>query len=174
MKALKAPEWKTPYNHDTLADAMETGTKNTDPSLTQQSHAEDADINTIVRRFGLTGQLPNIPVPPTYQDFQDVMDYQQAQNKIAEANASFYLLPAPLRAQFNNDPGTWLREVDAATENGNIQRLSEMGLQIDPDLLRSDLKATPPNPPTGEQPKAPAEPSKTATEPVSVSTVTNK
>ncbi|WNK14997.1 MAG: internal scaffolding protein [Microvirus sp.] len=159
---MKDPFFKTPFNHDTLADAQAGGLICKDKSKTQQSQADDADINTIVRRFGLTGELPAMPMPPTYQDFADVFDYQSAQNTIAEANASFYLLPAAVRSRFNNDTGLWLNAIDKAVEEGNLGRLAEMGIAL-PETAPEPLAKPTPQPPTGGATEGATAPSKSAT-----------
>ena len=43
-----------------------------------QSQRDEADINTIVRRFGLSGELPQGVRAPTYGDFEDIVDFQAA------------------------------------------------------------------------------------------------
>lgn len=87
----------------------ETGEVTLTPSLAKQSFADECDINTIVRRFGLNGQLPVGVRMPTYADFLDVPTYQEAMNAIIEANASFSSMPAEVRARFMNDPARFVQ-----------------------------------------------------------------
>lgn len=96
-----------------------------DPSLTQQSAKEDADINTIVRRFGITGSMPVGLVPPTFQDFEDVFDYQSALHVVMDAQDRFMAMPAEVRARFGNDPQ---RFVEFASDSKNLDAMIEMGL----------------------------------------------
>lgn len=71
---------------------------------TQQQFKEEADINTLVRRFGLTGKLPdNVRVPVT-GDFTDVKDFQTSLNAVINAQNSFMELPSAIRKRFANDP----------------------------------------------------------------------
>lgn len=44
-------------------------THNTDPSLADQSQAKETDINVIVGRYGISGQLPQSGAQPMYGDF---------------------------------------------------------------------------------------------------------
>lgn len=74
-------------------------------SLTVQSAKDDADINVLVRRFGVTGSMPRPNMQPFYGDFSGVTDYQTALNQVMEADAAFEQLPAELRSRFHNDPG---------------------------------------------------------------------
>ena len=75
---------RTPYNYDTDEASEASGLKCLDESKTKQSFQEEADINTIVRRFGLTGQLPSGIQAPTYGDFTEVTDFHTAMNAIAK------------------------------------------------------------------------------------------
>lgn len=71
---------------------------------TVQSGKDDSDINVIVRRFKLSGQLPPVKAEPFYGDFSEVEDYHSAMNKILEARSAFMELPAETRKRFSNDP----------------------------------------------------------------------
>jgi len=95
------------------------------PSLTQQSQTQDADINQIVKRFGLTGQLPDNLKTPTYDDWTDVMDYEGALNRVRDAQDNFMKMPAGIRSRFDNDPQKFL---EYATDPKNMDGLREMGL----------------------------------------------
>lgn len=94
------------------------------PTLTQQSQADDADINTIVKRFGLTGQLPTNLRTPQYGDFTGINDYASALKAVAQAADEFMRIPAHIRIKFDNDPQTFL-EFCANPEN--LPALKEMG-----------------------------------------------
>lgn len=113
------------FNYDREAASIETGLLCSDPSLTQQQFAEDADINTIVRRFGITGQMPTGLRTPTYGDFEGVTDFRSALAAIDAAEASFMALPGHVRADFNNDPGLF---VDFCSDPTNLSKLRELGL----------------------------------------------
>lgn len=75
------------------------------PSRVKPEFAEDCDINVIVRRFGLTGQVPaNVRMPLT-GDFSAALDFHSANNLVLEARDSFDRLPGDLRKRFGFDPG---------------------------------------------------------------------
>lgn len=120
-------KFNTGYNFDGDVISFQTGLKCEDESLTLQSHAEDADINTIVRRFGVTGQLPSGVAAPTYGDFEGIFDYQSAMNAIRAADESFMEMPADVRARFANDPAQF---VDFCSNPDNIEELRKMGLAL--------------------------------------------
>lgn len=102
-----------PFNYDADAVSDATGLACLDESLAQQQFAEEVDINTIVRRFGLTGEMPDSPVMPTFGDFTDaVTDYQTALNMLNAAQDSFMQFPAEVRARFHNDPQEMMQFLD--------------------------------------------------------------
>lgn len=113
------------YDPDPLS--LGTGTANSDPSLTDQSQAVEADINTIVQRFKLTGEIPvsqRTPFPMDV-DFDEIFDYQEAQHAILRARASFASLPAEVRTTFQNDA---LAFADFASDPKNLEKLQGWGL----------------------------------------------
>lgn len=92
---------------------------------TQQQFAEEADINTIVRRFGLTGELPENVRVPVSGDFTGVVDFKSAMDAVASAQSAFMELPAALRARFENDPQ---RLMDFMAVEKNLDEARELGL----------------------------------------------
>lgn len=119
------PFFRTPYNYDRDAASIEAGLACLDPSLTQQQFVDDADINTIVARFGLTGQMPENLRFPEYGDFTGINNLQDALNVGRAAQEQFMLIPPEVRAEFNNDPAVFL---DAVHDERNLPRLRELGL----------------------------------------------
>lgn len=95
---------RTEFNYDMDAVSKETGLLCDDPSMAIQSAAEDADINTIVRRFGLTGELPGDIKMPQSGDYAGVGDFQSAMNVVRAAQEEFLRVPAEVRARFSHDP----------------------------------------------------------------------
>lgn len=101
------------------------GTVNNEESKTIQSGKDDADINVMMRRFGVTGMIPQVPVPPTYKEFSEVFDYQSAMNLVLAGQKSFMALNADVRERFNNDPAKFLAFVE---NTANDDELRKMGL----------------------------------------------
>lgn len=122
---MKTTFLRTEFNYNTNEVSEETGLKCEDPSRTLQSAKEETDINTIVKRFGLTGQLPEGMRAPTYGDFTDVVDFHTAMNAVAQAGEAFDRLPASIRDRFNNDPGLF---VDFCSDDKNRAEAEKMGL----------------------------------------------
>jgi len=96
-----------------------------DPGRTQQSFAEEVDINTIVRRFGVGAPLPPGPLPEHFGDFGPPMDFQTAMNRVVQARESFDRMPAAVRSEFDNDAG---RFVSFCQDPGNFDQLEKWGL----------------------------------------------
>jgi phage internal scaffolding protein len=97
----------------------------TRPSRTQQSFRDECDINNILRKFNVTGQLPVGSVQPQYGDFSGITDYQSALNAVMAAQDSFLELPAKIRAKFDNDPALF---VEFASDEANRDEMKAMGL----------------------------------------------
>lgn len=118
---------RTIGNYDPDQASDETALTCHDPSLTRQSEKEEADINTIVRNFGVTGRLPESIRVPTYGDFDQVNDFQSAMEAINQANRSFLAMPAETRARFFNDPQVFL---EFCSDSRNLDEMRKMGLAV--------------------------------------------
>lgn len=116
---------RTPYNYDRRASAKACALVCLDDSLASQSSKDESDINVIVRRFNVSGQMPQSLKLPTYGDFDGVMDYGSALRSIREADAAFMRLPADVRVRFGNDPA---RFVGFCSDAKNLPELRKMGL----------------------------------------------
>lgn len=119
------PHIRTRYNYDIRAAGQACALICEDPSLAQQHAKEDADINTLVRRFGITGTMPQLDRIPLQGDFHDITDFHTAANKILEAEQTFMTLPAELRKRFENDPHKFL---DFTSDEANREEMGKLGL----------------------------------------------
>lgn len=117
------------YSEDFDGDgfSIATGLKCVDASLTQQSQKEEADINTLVKRFGVTGLMPQGVAVPQYKDFDDVFDFQSAMNVINEAKHSFMQMPGAIRRRFGDDPQQFL---EFCGDKDNLDEMRKMGLAL--------------------------------------------
>ncbi len=116
---------RTPYNYDTMEASDASGLSCPEPTLAQQNQKDECDINTIVRRFGLTGELPSNVRVPRYGDFEAATDYHTAMNAVIAANEAFMQLPADVRTRFNNDPASL---VDFVSDDNNRAEAERLGL----------------------------------------------
>lgn len=110
----------------------ETGEVVEDKGFTQQEFALDSDINEIVRRFGLTGRLPDVVNVPQYGDFVGITDYHSAMLALRRADESFMEMPAEVRARFNNDPQYMMEFLDNAD---NRDEAVKLGLVSEPPVV---------------------------------------
>lgn len=79
---------------------------------TKQSHKDETDINSIMKRFEKTGMIEFINShEPKYGDVT-AMDYQTSMQNVAQANEMFADLPAKVRDRFDNDPAELLEFLD--------------------------------------------------------------
>lgn len=117
-------------NYSTDAASLESGLA-IDPadSVVQQQFADECDINTIVRRFGLTGELPNGVSMPLSGDFTSATDFQSSMNLIRQAQESFLELPATVRERFNNDPA---RVINFLEDPSNRDEAIKLGIVSKP------------------------------------------
>lgn len=120
---------RSPYNYDMdAASDASAMVDNGEPSPTVQSEKDNSDINTIVKRFGLTGAVPSNPRLPLEEDFMEVTDYHSAMNAIRNAERSFMQIPAEIRAKFDNDPQKF---ADFCLDPENLDEIDKLGLAND-------------------------------------------
>lgn len=129
------------YNYDADDVSFSTGVVCLEEEgKTQQQFADDADINTIVRRFGLTGELPDVVSVPRSGDFTDVVDYQTALNAVRKAEEGFMELPGDVRYRFRNDPQMLLefmedgRNYEEALRLGLVNKRAEVTRDVVPPV----------------------------------------
>lgn len=115
--------------YDADAVSEETGLRCEDVSKAVQSQKDEADINVIVRNFGLTGKIPEGIRVPEFGDFEFVGDYRTAIEAVRAADASFMALPAEVRSRFENDPQRFL---EFCADAGNLEEMRKLGLAVAP------------------------------------------
>lgn len=117
--------FKTAYK---LGDDEILATFNTEESLTNQADAQEADINIIVKKYGITGQMPQVTgLTPLYGDFTNADDYRTMLEKVNAAKDAFQQIPAHIRKEFDNDPAKF---VQFAADKKNIEKLREWKLAV--------------------------------------------
>lgn len=98
---------------------------------TQQQFADEVNINTIVRRFGLTGEVPNGIAMPMSADFTAATDFHTAMNLVRQAQESFMELPAATRDRFGNDPGAVLAFLENADNREEAIKLGMIAAPVE-------------------------------------------
>lgn len=125
------------FSYDADAVSRETGLAIDEAeSVVQQQFAEECDINTIVKRFGLTGELPNGVGMPVSGDFTGVSDFHTAMTLVRQAQEGFMQLSADVRERFANDPARVL----AFLENPeNREEAIKLGIVAKPPEVERDV-----------------------------------
>lgn len=138
-------KWRHQYDEKADAEARECSASCPEgESLTQQHHMEDADLNVLVRRFGVeTAAVPPMAQDARYYgDVSDVPDLRAVMEIAREAKDRFMQLDPRLRARFHNDPRL-LHEFVTDPENG--PECVRLGLLVDPAaVVEPEVKLTVP------------------------------
>lgn len=121
---------RSAFNYDRDLASDESALSEFDVSQTKQAFKEECDINTIVRRFGLTGMLPEGVRMPTFSDFGSLGDFHGAMNAIARANEAFDAMPAEIRSRFANDPQAFVSFCSDAKNAAEAARLGLIDAQV--------------------------------------------
>lgn len=127
---------RSAFNYDTDQASQEAATVIEGESLAQQQFKEECDINTIVERFGLTGELPENLRLPVSGDFTGVVDFKTAMDAVSSAQSAFMQLPGHLRARFENDPQRLMRFLE---NDKNRAEAEELGLVVKPPEKTRDV-----------------------------------
>lgn len=136
---VEGPFIRNGWNYDRNATSQQTGLAcDPEEDVTQQQFAEECDINTIVSRFGLTGQLPENPRMPYEGDFTTVTDFTTAMNSVVAAREAFMEFPAHVRAEFDNDPQKMIAFI---SDDKNRAKAIELGFIPKPPEKTRDAVA---------------------------------
>lgn len=142
---------RSPFDYDGDMVSEETGLECKDVTLTQQSGKEEADINTLVKRFGLTGELPQNVRMPMEEEFVGAMTFRESMNVIREAEVAFMEMPAHVRERFNHDPGNLVAFVSVPENHDEARKLGlvvpEAAPVVDEPLLVQVVPAIVPGAP---------------------------
>lgn len=97
------------------------------PSLTDQSMAEECDVNRILERYQRTGVMDHINrFEGSYGDFLDApTDYQTAINQVMAADDAFATLPSAVRRRFSNSVSDFLL---FCSDDRNRDEMQSLGL----------------------------------------------
>lgn len=122
---VRTPFLRTAYNYDMDHASLETALICEVETRAKQEFKDECDINVIVERFGLTGELPQGVSIPFQADFEEVFDYQSALNMLIAAEEAFMQYPADIRARFQNDPEQFVAFV---SDEANKDQVKAWGL----------------------------------------------
>jgi phage internal scaffolding protein len=135
-------KFKTGYG-----DRKRAGFQTTGESLTQQSHAQAADVRNIIKQYDRTGLIANVNKGiAQYGDYSEINEYSEALNMVRHANENFEKLPSHIREQFNNNAGLFF---EFATNPKNSEEMIKMGLKEAPERseeVPTESESAPPAP----------------------------
>jgi len=89
------------YKGLSSSKALDTG----EDTPVQQHMRDEVDINTIVRRFGITRDMPAGIPGGVFGDFTGIEDFASAVAAVERARSGFMSLDPAVRERFNHDPG---------------------------------------------------------------------
>lgn len=95
-------------------------------SMTKQSHAKEADINYIVKKYHKTGILEHWRKNEPEYGFANSETFHESMNIITKAQNMFDELPSNAREYFNHSPANFLDFVN--DPETNISKMRELGL----------------------------------------------
>lgn len=120
---------------------------------TQQHFKNEANINSIMRRYKTTGTLVDPLAPrrgnPMYGDFSQVSDFQSAQNALIEAENAFMSLPSEIRRRFQNNPAEFLKFLENPE---NREEAIKLGLIEKPEPMKAPKASADPEPAPSKEP----------------------
>ncbi|AXH75464.1 MAG: internal scaffolding protein [Microviridae sp.] len=123
----------------------------TGPGRTKQSFKDECDINTIMRRYQLTGEIAHLSQrSPIFGDFPE-MDFNQAMAIVVQARENFSQLPAEVRDRFANDPArllAFLQDPDNREEGIKLGLLRKPEPPAKPPVAPPTVSPTVTPPPT--------------------------
>lgn len=164
---FKPPTFLAAYAYDTEELSNATAYVETMESLTVQSMAEEADINVLMHRYGITGKMPDNPRLPQYGDFTQITSYRDAVQAIMNAEEGFMELTARVRARFDNDPQQLLEFIDnpanraEAITLGLIKEQPQNAINVNPSQTPgADARAPAPGSATNGVPAGGSPPAK--------------
>ena len=88
---------RSAYTFDSDAVSNDTALDCGDEAVTQQSFKDECDINILLAKFAVTGQLPENVRVPQYVDFEEAFDFHSSMNVIRAAEEAFNAMPAAYR-----------------------------------------------------------------------------
>lgn len=107
----------------------------TGKGITEQAHKRQCDMNYILRDYAKTGLIKHAHKNQGRYDDVSSIDFQTAQNIVADAKSMFDALPALTRAEFGHDVSRFL---EFARDPDNGTRMQELGITAGIDGIDKD------------------------------------
>lgn len=100
-------------------------TVETGQGLTEQAHKQECDINYILKDYARTGFMKHANQNAGQYDDVTSVDFQEAMNTVANVKSLFEGLPSGVRAEFGNNPSSFL---DYVQNPANSEALAQRGI----------------------------------------------
>lgn len=114
----------------------------TEPPLTIQSAKDECDINQIMNRYRLGGEINHVNrAQAHYGDFSSGQDFTTAYTRIANAEQAFAELPAHIRDMFGNDPEAFLYKMEDPEFRKKLEEENVFDQEVGP--IANELKRAP-------------------------------
>lgn len=120
--------------------------------ITKQADADNANINTIMEKWAIHGDVPLNGRTPTYGDFTNAGDFHSALNKIMAAKQDFSELPAYVRRHVDHDAGKFLDMVFDPERRGELEELGLVPERAPASAPPATEAPEPPTPPVPDPP----------------------
>nr|WAE43591.1 MAG: internal scaffolding protein [Microviridae sp.] len=120
-----------------------------EPKMTDQSYAQQCDINVIMAQYAKTGMLPNqTSVPARWIDNTTIPSLEESFNIVNRAMDAFYELPPYVRKLMDNDPSQLELFVQNPENREILQKYGMVVLDPIPEPQPAKEQAAPqiPNP----------------------------
>ena len=122
-------KFNTAYNPAKQKPRRPIVTDNQEPTMTKQALADNANINKLIKKHGITHVVQNMSnLEVIYGDITS-HDLQEAMQMNIDAKAAFAEVPSEIRKKFGNDAGSF---IDFATNPDNLQQMREWGMAPPP------------------------------------------
>lgn len=136
-KKLKEDGWKPGIR---LKPKVDTG-----PGLTKQEFREEADLNVMVKRYGVLSLAQGLTVDAkaALVDVSNIGDFADVLRKVDAANEAFMQLSAEVRARFKNRPE---HLVEFLQDSRNLDEAVSLGLVVKREVAPAPQKPEGPRP----------------------------
>lgn len=98
-------------------------------SIVKKEFKDQTDINYMLKRFKVTGQIPVNKNMPQYGDVSGLKSFHDAHEVVQQAYDAFDTLPSQIRKKFDNDP---LSIIDFLDNPANLEESYDLGLRDRP------------------------------------------
>ena len=122
-------QFNTAYNPKLLKPRRPIKTANKEPTMTKQALVENANINKLIKKHGVSHVVQNMTNLEVLYGEINSQDLAQAMQMNIDANAAFMELPSDFRKRFGNDAGAC---IDYMTNPDNLAEMQKLGFAPPP------------------------------------------